>query len=170
MYEQMGSLATAGTQPVAVETWTEPSFRTTWLRWNPDADDCSHSLYRPDCAVPELSFERLRRATIQSAAGRLAMAVLEDAVDCFQKHLFSTRSSHRRLFREAEAWLFADSRGRTSDAVFTFDFVCDSLGIERDVIRRGLMDWRDRKIAEHEARNRPNQQPRREGPEHREAA
>ena len=88
------------------------------------------------------------------------MAVLEDAVECFQKHVFATRSRHRRLYREAEAWLFADSRGKSSDSAFTFDFICDALGIERDALRRGLMRWRDRQIAERHAQR----------PEHREAA
>jgi hypothetical protein len=162
MFESIEGLATAEAAPVAVETWTEPSFRATWLRWNPDADDCAHSLHRPDCTVPELSFERLRRTTARSAEGRLALAVLEDAVDCFQKHLFSTRSRHRRLFREAEAWLFADSRGKTTDAAFTFDYICDALGLERDALRRALMGTRDRRIAERAGR--------RAATEHREAA
>jgi hypothetical protein len=151
MYQSEG-LATVEPAPVAVETWTEPSFRATWLRWNPDAEDCAHSLYRPDCMVPELSFERLRRTTARSGEGRLALAVLEDAVDCFQKHLFASRPRHRRLFREAEAWLFADSRGKTTDAAFTFDYICDAIGIERDAIRRALMRSRDQRIAERDAR------------------
>ena len=151
MYESMDGLAATSTAAVGVETWTEPSFRATWLRWNPDADESSHSLYRPDCVVPELSLERLRRTTARCAEGRLAMAVLEDAVECFQKHVFATRSRHRRLYREAEAWLFADSRGRSSDSACTFDFICDALGIERDNMRRGLMRWRDKQIAERAA-------------------
>jgi len=148
MYDSMEGLAATSTAAVAVETWTEPSFRATWLRWNPDADESAHSLYRPDCVVPELSLERLRRTTSRSGEGRLAVAVLEDAVECFQKHVFATRSRHRRLHREAEAWLFADSRGRSSDSAFTFDFICDALGIEGNALRRGLMRWRDRQIAE----------------------
>jgi hypothetical protein len=156
MYESEG-LATVEPAPVAVETWTEPSFRATWLRWNPDAEDCAHSLYRPDCVVPELSFERLRRTSARSGEGRLALAVLEDAVDCFQKHLFASRPRHRRLFREADAWLFADSRGKTSDAAFTFDYICDALGIERDALRRGLMRWRDRRIEERDQRRTAEQ-------------
>jgi len=162
MYESMDGVATAEPTPVAVETWIEPSFRATWLRWNPDADDCAHSLYRPDCVVPELSFERLRRTSVRSPEGRLALAVLEDAVECFQKHLFASRPRHRRLFREAEAWLFADSRGKTTDAAFTFAYICDSVGIERNALRRALMRWRDQRIAERTTR--------RTAAEHREAA
>jgi len=153
MYEPTEGISTEAA-PVAVETWTEPSFRATWLRWNPDADECAHSLYRPDCVVPELSFERLRRTTARSPEGRLAVAVLEDAVDCYQKHAFATRPRHRRLQREAEAWLFADSRGKTTDAAFTFDYICDALGIERDALRRGLMRWRDRQIEARRAEQR----------------
>jgi len=156
-----GLAATTGSATAGIETWTEPSFRATWLRWNPDADDCAHSLYRPDCVVPELSLERLRRTTSRSPEGRLALAVLEDAVDCFQKHVLATKARHRRLYREAEAWLFADSRGKTMDAAFTFDYICDSLGIDRDSMRRGLMDWRDRALdASRLSRRRENAEQR----------
>jgi hypothetical protein len=76
--------------------------------------------------------------------------------------VLASRPRHRRLFREAEAWLFADSRGKTSDAAFTFDYICDALGIERDALRRALMRWRDDRIAGRDAR--------RAVAEHREAA
>ena len=39
MYQQTDSMATGESSAVAIETWTEPSFRATWLRRNPDADE-----------------------------------------------------------------------------------------------------------------------------------
>jgi hypothetical protein len=117
------------------------------MRWNPDADEGSHSLHRSDNAVQELSFERLRRSTLRSPEGRLALAVLEDAVDCFQKYLYATRSRHRRFYRESESWLFADSRGTLPVDAFTSNYICDSLGIDRGAMRWSLMRWRDQQLA-----------------------
>ena len=148
MYESIQGLQGTEAGSESVATWTEPNFRATWLRWNPDADDCAHSLYRPDCVAPELSFDRLRMPAAPSGERRLCLAILEDAVNCFQKHIFATRPRHRRLQREAETWLFGEFRGAPSDGAFSFDYICDALGIERDALRRSLVRWRERQIAE----------------------
>jgi hypothetical protein len=64
----------------------------------------------------------------------LVLALLEDALDCFQKYFDSPRPKSRRLFAETEAWFFSDDRERP----LSFANVCDFLGLDPDYLRRGL--------------------------------
>jgi hypothetical protein len=68
------------------------------------------------------------------------VAVLEEAVDCFQKYLRASEPPKRRLFQEAEHWIM--SEGDTAPA-FSFEHICGVLGIDPDYLRRGLQRWRD---------------------------
>ena len=69
---------------------------------------------------------------------RLMLAVLEDAMRCYQTYAASRNSAHRRLFIEAERWLMA----RNADGVFSFENVCETLAIEPGSLRAGLRRWR----------------------------
>jgi hypothetical protein len=68
------------------------------------------------------------------------LAVLEDAVDCYQKHSHSTDPRGQQLFAEAEEWVRSDDRSW----LFSFENICDTLEINADYVRRGLGEWRDR--------------------------
>jgi hypothetical protein len=65
-------------------------------------------------------------------------AILEDAIECFQKQFVKEGQRTRRLGREAEEWIFAD------DYRWPFSFVniCAVLGLDAAYIRRGLEQWR----------------------------
>lgn len=65
---------------------------------------------------------------------RLLAAVLEDAIACFQHHRFATRPSTRRLFEDAEAWLFGPD-----GEPFSFESVCEVLAIDADWLRARLL-------------------------------
>ncbi|MEK7783674.1 MAG: hypothetical protein AAB279_07085, partial [Candidatus Binatota bacterium] len=47
------------------------------------------SLFQPDTLLPAQYLETFRRKAPLEPEKRLILAVLEDAVACFQKHLFS---------------------------------------------------------------------------------
>jgi hypothetical protein len=68
----------------------------------------------------------------------LMRAVLEDAIECFQKQAFKSGRRAQRLAREAEEWLFKDDQRWP----FSFLNVCNILGIDPDYVRRGLNQWR----------------------------
>ena len=93
-------------------------------------------VFQPDVILPAQFFDVRGRQL--SAEQRLMAAVLEDAVQCFQKHLFARTGQQRRLFREAAAWLLDD----TSTGPFSFRDVCDALGLDPGYIHRGLERWR----------------------------
>lgn len=74
---------------------------------------------------------------------RLMLAVLEDAVACFQKNAGATGQRGRRLFREAEEW-FADQDGSW---VFSFEAICTILNINSDYFRVNLARWKEQLLS-----------------------
>ena len=72
------------------------------------------------------------------------LAVLEDAIWCFQKYIFARDSKRRGLFRDAEAWIFEEN----SDWLFSFENICEFWGFNPQYVRQGLARWKERKLAE----------------------
>jgi hypothetical protein len=93
----------------------------------------------PDALTPGQYYDGMR-ADDSSARPikRLMLAVLEDAMRCYQTCANSRSRAQRRLFVEAEGWLM-DRRG---DGPFAFDTVCEALGINASCLREGLRKWR----------------------------
>jgi hypothetical protein len=62
------------------------------------------SLFQPDMLL-SAQFESLRRKSLLEPEKRLMLAILEDAVNCFQGKLMAQTGKNRRLFEEAEEWI-----------------------------------------------------------------
>src|SRR4030095_4126893 len=86
--------------------------------------------------------EAVYKKTIREGEERLMFAVLENAVEYFQKYVLARKPSGKQLFREAEEW-FLD---RKSEALYSFENICDTLGFHPDHIRKGLMVWKEARI------------------------
>lgn len=69
---------------------------------------------------------------------RLRFAVLRDALRQLQRSLYATDAHGQRLHQEAAAWIASPDR----DEPFSFENVCDALGLEADYIRGGLRSLR----------------------------
>ena len=54
------------------------------------------------------------------------LAVLQDAVECFQKYVRAQDRQGKTRFREAEDWLMEED----SDEVFPFESICEMLAID----------------------------------------
>ncbi len=65
------------------------------------------------------------------------LALLEDAVACFQGRFFKPSRTNDKLFQEAEEWIHS-----TDDAVFSFNNVCETLGLHPEKLRKGLERWK----------------------------
>ncbi len=99
------------------------------------------SLFEPDTLLPSQFFAHFRgRGSAIRGEKRLMLAVLEDAVDCYQKFAFAREARGRELFAEAEEWLFSSD----NSWVFAFENICETLELNADYIRRGLQEWRQR--------------------------
>jgi hypothetical protein len=68
---------------------------------------------------------------------RLMLAILLDAVECFQKYAPLDRRKPDRLFKATEEWIFED------DYKWPFSFlnICDAVGIDPRYLRNGLQQW-----------------------------
>jgi hypothetical protein len=72
------------------------------------------------------------------------LAVLEDAINCFQANVMAERGRPKKLFNETVDW-FLD---RNDDWPFSFESVCEILRLNPDYVRRGLLQWKAKKLAQ----------------------
>jgi hypothetical protein len=105
-------------------------------------DERLPALFEPDTLLPIQYFEAMRRKHLLEGEKRLILSVLEDAIECFMKCMDSSTNKGQRLYREADEWIALEDK----HWVFSFDNVCDMLDINPEYMRRGLRDWKQRKL------------------------
>jgi len=86
-------------------------------------------------------FERLFKKDTLEAEEKLMLAVLESATEYFQKYLFAEDERGKKLFQEAEEWIL----DKNSDWLYSFENICEVLGLHPDYMRQGLLCWKDAK-------------------------
>lgn len=106
-------------------------------------DEKLPGLFEPDTLLPIQYFEAMRKKHLLEGEKRLILSVLEDAVECFMKCIDASSSKGQRLFRDADEWIALEDK----QWVFSFDNVCDMLDINPEYLRRGLKEWKQRKLA-----------------------
>src|SRR5215470_14258130 len=109
------------------------------------ADDRVSFLLQPDTLLSVQYFDNFRRKTHLEPEKQLLLAVLEDGINTFRDNVFAQGEKNKRLFKEAEEWITATE----DDGVFSFVMICDTLGINAEYVRRGLLRWKQKKIVEH---------------------
>ena len=122
-----------------VETGTDEGVK---MQEKETLDERLPALFEPDTLLPIQYFEAMRRKHLLEGEKRLILSVLEDAVECFMKCIDSPTNKGQRLFREAEEWINLEDK----KWVFSFDNVCDMLDINAEYMRRGLREWKTRKL------------------------
>ncbi len=100
-------------------------------------------LLEPEILLPTQFYERGGRSILEGER-RLMLAVLEDAVSCFQKYAGATGQRGRRLFQEAEDW-FHEEEGAW---VFSFEAICTVLNINSEYFRKNLSTWKQELLAQ----------------------
>ena len=105
----------------------------------PNTEDRFTGFLQPDAILPAQFFQSLRSKGQFDGERRLMTAVLEDAVNCFMKQIHAVDPKARQLYLDAEEWISADDR----TWFFSFDNVCDTLDLDADYVREGLLKWRD---------------------------
>jgi hypothetical protein len=112
-------------------------------------DERLPSLFEPDTLLPVQYFEAMRRKHLLEGEKRLILSVLEDGIECFMKYVDAPTSKGQKLFRDAEEWITL----RDKHWIFSFDNVCDMLDINPDYMRRGLQEWKQKKLTQLSAPN-----------------
>jgi hypothetical protein len=105
-------------------------------------DEKLPGLFEPDTLLPIQYFEAMRKKHLLEGEKRLILSVLEDAVECFMKCIDASTSKGQRLYRDADEWISLEDK----HWVFSFDNVCDMLDINPEYMRRGLRQWKERKV------------------------
>ena len=86
--------------------------------------------------------ESVYKRNLREGEERLMLAVLESALEDFQKYLRSRSACGKRLFGEAEQWFLDEN----NEALFSFGTVCETLGLHPEPIRKGLMVWKKARL------------------------
>jgi hypothetical protein len=106
-------------------------------------DDKIASLFQVDPVLPALYQETFWRRMHLEPEKTLMLAVLEDAIMCFQRYALARTGKTKQLFRDAEEWILEkDTRW-----FFSFEQICDALGFEPGYIRHGLMKEKEKLTA-----------------------
>ena len=103
-------------------------------------DERMEGIFEPDTLLASQYFDRVRGRTATDPERRLMVAVLEDAVHVYLKHVGATSEPARELFEEAAEWI----EDRDATWFYSFENVCAVLDIDADYIRRGLRGHRRR--------------------------
>jgi hypothetical protein len=108
-------------------------------------DERIASLFEPDALLTVQYFGNLRRKILLEPERRLMLAILEDAINCYQDNLLAQWSRTGRLFTEAEQWILE----KGSDWLFSFQNICETLGFNPEYVRQGLLRWKEKKTAKY---------------------
>jgi len=118
-----------------------------------DGGNLSQLIFSPDLAS-YFQYEKVHGKKESQADDQalraLMLALLEDAIACFQGRFFKPSRTNDKLFQEAEEWISSKDEG-----VFCFNTICETLGLDPGRLRKGLEQWKAKQIrAPLEARKR----------------
>jgi len=97
--------------------------------------DTVTKIFEPDALMPEQFFATLSRDAGGGNERGLMLAILRDAVECYQKYALARDPRGQELHREAAEWIFSTDR----EWPFSFENICDVLGVSCGYVRTGLL-------------------------------
>lgn len=97
----------------------------------------SVSLFEPDYVLPEQFFAAFAGQERLGSERRLMLAVLQDAVECYQKYALSRTPTGRAEFDDARQWIESTDR----EWSFSFENVCDTLSLNAVYLRGGILKF-----------------------------
>jgi hypothetical protein len=106
----------------------------------PSVDAKTNRLFAPDTLLAAQYFDRVRRPKSSTGEQRLMIAILEQAVDDYMTLVAARDCVRQRMFADAEQWLASTDRSR----LYSFETICDHLGLDVDYMRQGLRRWKAR--------------------------
>jgi hypothetical protein len=101
-------------------------------------NDRSFGLFEPDALLPAQFYAAFRGGSGVSGEKRLMLAVLQDALDCYQKYAFAKDGPGQQMFADADEWINDEDRGW----YFSFENICEILDINPAYLRQGVKRWR----------------------------
>lgn len=104
-----------------------------------DVDGRFAMLFQPDELAAHQYQRTLERVNPLQPEKRLMLAVLEDAIMCFQRYVHPKGPKEEKLYENAASWIFA----RSDTRAFSFENICDVCGLDPNYLRMGLLNWRE---------------------------
>jgi hypothetical protein len=98
---------------------------------------------QPEAIMPVQFYGPRRQSPDLQPVQRLLIAMLVDAVRCFQTRFGTTQSEKRLEFAEARGWIFSDK----NDGPFSFRTVCEALDLDPKTIRKDLSRWAEERAS-----------------------
>ena len=89
-----------------------------------------------DASVQQQYLDTVRRSEHLEPEKALLVAILEDAIHTYRKYRASRDRVGKERFREAEQWVM----GGSDEWIFSFNNVCELLGLNPDYVRRGVIE------------------------------
>ena len=105
-------------------------------------EDTIANLFGPEVILPSQFTEQMGTKQSDRGEKRLMLAVLEEAVATFQRHVDASTRHGQRVFHEAEEWIHSQDTAWP----FAFENICDTLEIEPEFLRRGLETWKSKQL------------------------
>ncbi|MGZ8453000.1 MAG: hypothetical protein ACXWZE_12995 [Candidatus Binatia bacterium] len=96
-------------------------------------------MFQPDPITPYDYLRTARRTVHLEPEKHLMHAILEEAIKTFRLHVSTQSARERRLFLDAQLWIMA----RNDDWLFSFENICEVLGLDPDFVRSGLARWKE---------------------------
>jgi hypothetical protein len=101
-------------------------------------EDLGSATFHDDTLIHAEYHDQLRRSQLDPEK-RLMLAILQDAVVCYRRNSAAQLGKRRQLFLEVESWI----KDQESDYLFSFNNICEALGINQDYLMHGLSRTRD---------------------------
>ncbi len=99
------------------------------------AEEALAALFQPDTVAPAEYFKIYERKPGLEPEKKLMLAVLEDAIGCFQNFVCATDNRRKKCFLEAEEWFNEEE----SEWIFSF--------LDPQYLRQGLISWKGKRLA-----------------------
>jgi len=102
------------------------------------------SIFQPDILIENQYQSTYRRRFHLDPERVLMLAVLQDAVVCFQDNVKATCKRKQMMHLDAAEWIANEDRSYA----FSFDNVCEALGYDAGYMRQGLLRWKEAVLAD----------------------
>ncbi len=107
-------------------------------------DSFADRIFSPDplaCFLHESVYGGQGGSSDDETLRKLMLAVLQDGIACYERYFFKPSRRNEALSSEAEEWINSNDNG-----IFSFNNVCDTLGLVPNMVRKGLEKWKAKQL------------------------
>lgn len=90
------------------------------------------------------TIDRLFKREFREGEQALMLAILENAIEAFHRYLAARSEKEKKQYQEAEEWIL----GKDGDWLFSFENICETLGLDPSYLRRAILSSAKRRDQE----------------------